>query len=296
MQRKKIVVLIHKDDAAFPYFKYIIKLMIKVWKGCGLNVEVVRGIDHFVPADVVIPHLDLTIVPNEYREFLSQYPVVMNRDVVDISKSKISTNIIGKDDSYSGPVIVKTDCNSGGLPEERLLSKMYVLRAISSKISDKVGSTLGRKPAGPIAWGNIKYIKTNDYPVFPSLQDVPREVFDNENLVVEKFLPEVADGKYLVRYYYFFGDKDLHKVYRSREKVVKGSDDVQLEEEPIPAELYAIRQQLGMDFGKLDYVLRDGKVVLLDASRTPGCPPHEQGQLAQGIAHQLASGIWSKLE
>ena len=295
MQRKKVVVLVHKDDAAFIYFQYLIKLLMKEWEGIGLTVEVVRGVDHFVPADVVIPHLDLTVIPNEYRVFLNQYPVVINREVVDISKSKISTNIIGKDDAYDGPVIVKTDLNSGGLPEERLLSKMYVVRAISSKLSSKLASRLRTKGPASIAWGQIKYLQSSDYPVFSTLQDVPKDIFENKNLVVEKFLPEVEGGNYYVRYYHFLGDKDVHKVYRSKQKVVKGSDEVQLEEVPIPSELYAIRQKLGMDYGKIDYVLRDGKVVLLDVNRTPGLPPHEKGQLARSIARDLAEGIWSHL-
>jgi hypothetical protein len=245
-----------------------------------------------VPADVIIPHLDLTIIPNEYREFLSQYPVVINRDVIDISKSKISTNIIGQENTYDGPVIVKTDRNSGGLPEKRLLSKLYVIRAISSKLSDGIVSKLRRNGPDSIAWGDVKYLNSSDYPVFPSLQDVPKDIFDNKNLVVEKFLPEVEAGMYCVRYYNFLGDKDVHKVYRSKEKIVKGSDQVQSEGMPVPAELDAIRQELGMDYGKLDYVLRDGKVVLLDVNRTPGC---EKGQMARNMAHHLAEGIWSKL-
>lgn len=295
MQRKKVVVLVHKDDAAFIYFQYLIKLLMKEWEGIGLIVEVVRGIDHFVSADVVIPHLDLTIIPNEYRVFLSQYPTVINRDVVDISKSKISTNLIGKDDAYGGPVIVKTDLNSGGLPEKRLLSKMYLLRAISSKLTGKITSKLRRNGPGSIAWGDIQYLQSSDYPIFPSLHDVPKDIFENKNLVVEKFLPEVEEGKYCVRYYHFLGDKEVHKVYRSKEKVVKGSDELQLEEVPIPSELHAIRQKLGMDYGKIDYVLRDGTVVLLDVNRTPGLPPHEKGQLGRDIARDLAKGIWSHL-
>jgi hypothetical protein len=172
---------------------------------------------------------------------------------------------------------------------------MYVVRALSTKLSDRIVSTLGRKRTDPISWGDIEYLRSTDYPVFPSRQDVPEAVFDNKNLVVEKFLPEVAEGKYCVRYYYFFGDKEVHKVFRSTEKVVKGTDEVQCDEVHLPAEICAIRQQLGMDYGKLDYVLRDGNVVLLDANRTPGYPALNKGQLYRTIARQLADGIWSKL-
>ena len=48
MQKRKILVLVHKDDAAFVYFKYLIKLLMKHWEDFGLAVEVARGIDRFV--------------------------------------------------------------------------------------------------------------------------------------------------------------------------------------------------------------------------------------------------------
>ena len=65
MHKRKILVLVHKDDAAFVYFKYLIKLLMKHWEDLGFAVEVARGIDHFVSADVVIPHLDMTIIPDD---------------------------------------------------------------------------------------------------------------------------------------------------------------------------------------------------------------------------------------
>jgi hypothetical protein len=293
MQKRKILVLVHKDDAAFVYFSYLVKLLMKHWQDLGLAVEVVRGIDHFVPADLVIPHLDMTIIPDEYRDFLAQYPIVINRDVVDISKSKISTNILRRDDSHTGPVIIKTDFNSGGLPEKRLSSNMYLLRAISSKLSGAISSR--QRPMFPqaAAWAQLKYLTPSDYPVFPSLQDVPREIFDNKNLVVEKFLPEVQNGLYCVRYYHFLGDKDITKLFRSKQEIVKGSDNGEFIQPPAPPGLLAIRQKLGMDYGKIDYVLRDGQVVLLDVNRTPGI--YGKGKLAQKISSVLATGILSKL-
>jgi hypothetical protein len=293
MQKRKILVLVHKDDSAFVYFKYLIKLLMKHWEDFGLAVEVARGIDRFVSADVVIPHLDMTIIPDEYREFLAHYPSVINRDVVDISKSRISANILCRDDSHTGPVIIKTDFNSGGLPEKRLSSRMYLLRALCSKLSGAISSR--PKPGLPdfSAWAQVKYLNTSDYPVFPSLQEVPREIFENKNLVVEKFLPEVQDGWYCVRYYHFLGDEGVSELFRSKQEIVKGSDSGELIEAPVPPELHAIRQRLGMDYGKIDYVLREGKVVLLDVNRTPGI--YGKGKLVQKISHVLATGILSKL-
>ena len=296
MHKRKILVLVHKDDAAFVHFRYLIKLLMKNWQDFGVAVEVARGIDHFVPADIVIPHLDMTIIPDDYRKFLTQYPLVINRDVVDISKSKISANILRQDDSYTGPVIIKTDFNSGGLPEKRLSSKMYLLRAVSAKLSGAISSR--QRPAFPdaAAWAQLKYLNPADYPVFPSLRDVPEEIFDNRNLVVEKFLPEVQEGWYCVRYYLFLGDKGVNELFRSKQEVVKGSANGEVIQEPLPPELHTIRQRLGMDYGKIDYVLRDGKVVVLDVNRTPGMPGFRRNKLAHKLADVLAAGILSKLD
>jgi hypothetical protein len=51
------------------------------------------------------------------------------------------------------------------------------------------------------------------------------------------------------------------------------------------------RRELGFDFGKLDFVLRDGKAVLLDANRTPALDEPELGRTAM-----LSEGLWSFLQ
>jgi hypothetical protein len=191
-------------------------------------------------------------------------------------------------------VIIKTDLNSGGLPEKRLSSKMYLLRALSAKLRGAISSKQKQVSPGSSAWADVKYLSASNYPVFPSLQDVPEEIFENKNLVVEKFLPEVQDGCYCVRYYHFLGDQGVSELFRSKQEIVKGSDSGEFLEGPVPPELHAIRQRLGMDYGKIDYVLRDGKVVVLDVNRTPGI--YGKGKLVQTISGILATGILSKLD
>jgi hypothetical protein len=39
--------------------------------------------------------------------------------------------------------------------------------------------------------------------------------------------------------------------------------------DPDPA-IVSIREELGADFGKFDYVMHDGRAVLIDANKTPG--------------------------
>jgi hypothetical protein len=133
-----------------------------------------------------------------------------------------------------------------------------------------------------------------DYPVFPSVQEVPEGVFANRNLVVEKFLPEIAEGDYCLRYYYFFGSAGVNFLFRSKERVIKAVTD-KVEEAPIPEELYEMRKRLGFDYGKFDYVLCDGKVVLFDVNRTPATAALQHWGLTEKVARQLAGGIKSQL-
>jgi len=292
---KKIAVLLHEEDASFETTNYLLRLMMEAWTAQGHAVEIVRGVGRFVPADVIIPHLDLTVTPHPYHDFMARYPVAVNGQVVDVSKSKISSNIVRKGDVYDGPVIVKTEWNYGGLPESRLKMKVRPAPSIPRRIIRKAACMLGVGRTGTTRWKFIESMDSGSYPVFPSLREVPNEVFENKNLVVEKFLPEVEGGDYCLRYYYFFGDLEMNVLLKSREKVVKGSNAFQCDEVPVPPELRAIRRRMAFDYGKFDYVLREGRVVLFDANRTPSYSTLEAKQLARKAADRLAGGIHSIL-
>jgi len=290
---KKIVVLLHEKDGIFEKTTYLLRLMMERWRASGHAVEIVRGVGRFVPADLMIPHLDLTVTPEPYRDFMAQYPVVLNRRVLDVSKSKISSNLLRKGEDYDGPVIVKTERNYGGLPEARLKrerrpSPSFVRRILGSAISK-----IRPSRAGATEWNLVESMESGSYPVFPSLASVPAGVFGNPNLVVEKFLPEREGTDYCLRYYYFFRDREINFLLKSRNMVVKGSNAHRCDEVPSPPELHAIRQRLGIDFGKFDYVLRDGRVVLFDVNRTPSYSSLEPRGLSGPVADRLAEGIES---
>ena len=293
MKRTRIGILVHQNDVAFIYFKYLIKPLIKEWRGLGCTVEIIRGVNRFVPADIVISHVDLTVVPEEYKEFLARYPVVLNRSTPDISKTRISRNLVGRDDPYTGPVIVKTDRNSGGFSEKRMVGPKHLLRAAAARLTD-TGRSAGllRQPK-PVGWAEVTQLNSGDYPVFSSLLEVPAGIFDNQHLVIEKFLPEVRGDRYHIRYYHFLGDRDIAELYQSKNKVVKASAAINQEIVPTPLELRELRKQLGLDYGKIDYVIRDGSIILLDVNPTPALPSNDM--LARTIAQHLAGGIFSQL-
>jgi hypothetical protein len=110
-------------------------------------------------------------------------------------------------------------------------------------------------------------------------------------VIVEKFLAERRDGLYCLRTWVFLGDRETNSLSYSKEPVVKARNVLRRAVVPeVPDELRAMRKQMGFDFGKFDYAIVDGKVVLYDANRTPslGNFPREQylpriKLLAEGI-------------
>jgi hypothetical protein len=255
--------------------------LMEQWRQWGLTVEV---LDHIEAATnsrtVVIPHLDTTFVPAEYETCFARCVVVVNRKVTDISKRRISENLVTKPADYDGPVIVKTDRNFGGRPELERFNDSGRFAQIAMILARWLPWTLT---------GMIGHYKIFDH---PSL--VPRAVWRNPLLVVEKFLPERQEGMYCLRQYIFLGAAELNTLAFSAEPIVKARNVVRREVLPEPPDgMRELRRALGFDFGKFDYVLQDGRVVLLDANRTPTYNPASPAGSVRPRLLGLASGIYS---
>ena len=279
-----VVVLSH-PGIRFDSRKYFLAGMADVWREDGIRVTVLHGTRDRVDADVAILHVDLTVVPEEYVEFVRSYPVALNVATRDISKRRISRQIVRKGDGWAGPVVVKTDRNCGGGPEDRLAARgPRLVRA-------------ARAARYLLPWSCRARIRTTEYPVFDSSAGVPGAVWRNRDLVVEQFLPEVHDGLFCVRTWIFLGDRETNSVCWSERPIVKADSVVRREPvEEIPEDLRAMRRELGFDFGKFDYVVRDGRSVLFDANRTPtlGTFPREAGYAPK--IRRLAEGIRAYLQ
>jgi hypothetical protein len=107
------------------------------------------------------------------------------------------------------------------------------------------------------------------YYVFPSPRAVPRGVWGNRHLVVERFLPERRDGRFVLRQWIVFGSRDKWGMLLGTEPQVKSWTSVRVPGEPPPPEIIRARARLGLDFGKIDYVLHDGRGIVLDVNPTP---------------------------
>jgi hypothetical protein len=252
----RIAVLTHEFDN-FEKDGYLLAKLAPEWTAEGAEVLVVSGTPDQIPrADVAILHTNLTEVPEEYLGLCARYPVVINRDVTNISKRIVSDVRITRPEEYDGPVIVKTAANFGGRPEYR-----------HSQLRGDFACELPSKN-----WDQVRFL--NRYPLCRTTKFVPKGVWDNPNLIVDRFVPEMnAAREYVLRVWIFLGDQDLHYTSVSAEPIIKSSNTLRrdlLPSEAVPDVLRERRRTLGFDYGKFDYVQIDGQVLLLDANRTPG--------------------------
>lgn len=258
MTSPRILVLTHRFDR-FERDRYVLSLHAAYWRAAGCSVEVRAGPFGPADADLVIVHVDRTVVPPEYAAFARRFPAAVNLGATDLSKRRVSRQLATEGDPYDGPVIVKSDRNCGGRPELRHLSRSGPLGRLAK-------SVLVRR-----SWQRTGFLDPEGYPIYPCAAKVPRAVWRNPRLVVEKFLVERSpDGLYVGRSWMFAGPVDTVRVLASNSPIVKAASVVRREiADEVPDELRERRRELGLDFGKFDYAMVDGRPVLYDASRTP---------------------------
>jgi hypothetical protein len=250
---------------------YMLHAFAARWHATGHRVIVHHGPGEPPAGDVAVLHLDLTVIPDDYRRLIGRYRRVVNGAVLDISKRRISAHLLHPQSDWAGQVIVKTDANAGGQPEHALFQR---------------GQALGLPNTIPhgLALGH--------YTVLGRLLDVPQEIWETPSFVVEKFLPERDERGYYIRVWNFFGDRERSSRSRADDPIIKSHNAVERQTVPVPDELRAWRARLGFDFGKFDYVIHHGMPVLLDANRTPSLPIGlaEDAKRAAGVL-SLADGI-----
>jgi hypothetical protein len=276
---RRVAILIHAGDRRAPRVPYQIWGIADVWRSWGIDVVTVRGPAAGVDADVIVNHVDLTVIPDDYAEYIARFPASINGRCLDISKRRVSTNLVGPSDAWEGPVIVKTDRNFGGRPERRLAW-------------GRVGLALHLDtwlPRG--GWRFRSTLVPDRYPVFRSLADVPAGVWANPALVIERFLPERDGDLFVVRSLTLFGDRWVNRRRLSTSPIVKATGVVRAEEvEPHP-EVFEVARKLGLDRGKIDYVIQDGHAVVFDINRTNTMAAFSPARRLE-ICGRLAEGLF----
>ena len=264
----RIVVVRHQNERQ-NISSYLLHPLLQIWREQGHEILVVRGLADLPDADLAILHVDLTLVPDEYAEAVQRYPRVVNGRTVDVSKRNVSSILVQKGDDWDGKVVAKANLNCFGVPEYR----------IYGSASSGFPTDLPELPIG--------------YTVYPAIGRVPDRVWEDPNVVVERFLPEHDGEYYYLRVYTFCGDGIRNRICKARRPIIRGRAIIDHWPGPeVPEELLAERERLGMDYGKFDYVVRDGRAILLDANKTPstrvGLPREMFEDLAAGLPSLLA--------
>lgn len=264
----RIAVISHKYDK-FARRSYLLSGILSEVEKEGVAFEVTRGHRHFVDADLAILHVDATVVDPEYTALARRYPRTLNLAIRNIGKSRIGGAALSRDESWSGPVIVKTELNARGAPE------LY---------HNQVAALRGKPSPHP------EVSELRDYRLYDDAREVPKEVWQDPQLVVERFMPERDSRGFALRTWIFMGDRETCSRCVSAEPIVKGASVIARELVSVPDELRQIRKHLGFDYGKFDFVVHDGTPILFDANFTPTVPENLSEELSRS-AKELAQGL-----
>ncbi len=102
-------------------------------------------------------------------------------------------------------------------------------------------------------------------------------------------------SRYFARSYHFVAGVSTTVRLGSSQPVVLGHNSDSIEEiEPHP-EVIERRRELGLDYGKIDYVLHEGAVVILDVNKTTGAGGVSDDPKVIELRRRRARGIYSLL-
>lgn len=235
---------------------YLLSSLCDIWRRNGHTVTI--GSTDKIESGLAILHIDRTWVSKKVLPVNLNDQPLLNGKVLDISKRLISELILDENDVYEGAVIIKTNANYFGLMDHSKNKFSAFFR--------RHHQTLARRTS----WQMARQLIHREYPILNDKKQVPSWVWKREALIVEKFIPEIEDGLYVLRLWLFFGDREYGVKMWGKSPVVK-SDGIERYEyiNDVPDELRKIRKALGFDFGKFDYVIVNGKPILIDTNKTP---------------------------
>jgi len=258
---RSIAILMHERQRDAEAIQYRIWPIAEGWRRRGIRVEVVYGIDRPVDADLLVPHVDCSYIDDDYWAVITRHPRALNTGIRDIRKRAISANLVTPGDGWDGPVIVKTDGNCGGLPDH------LRGRRGGPTLADRVRRRASRHPW--VEERSFGWTRTlTRYYIYESSERVPRGAYRNEHVVVERYLPERDGERYVLRCWAALGSSGVCQTLTGDDPYVKARGAVRAACEA-PAEIAEVQRRVGLDYGKMDFVLREGRVVLLDVNTTP---------------------------
>ena len=275
------ILVVHTKDEPFDEQPFVIHLLAEEWRKRGIPVEVTDTLAEPTGPDVLVfPHTDMTAIPPPLAKVLSRCGRVINRRVTDIAKRTFSRFLVNSPEEYAGAVIVKTNLNYGGKPEMRIVA------ARGGEPWERLKNYL------LMPWPVSGMLKAEEYPIYREARNVPPLVWENPRLVVEKFLPEQEGDLYCLRQYVFLGEAEFNTRALSKSMLVKSRGIVRREVlDRTPPAVRALRDKLGFDYGKFDYVMHGGEPVVFDVNRTFSYDPDRKSESAGAMVTALADAI-----
>jgi len=282
LSRPDLVILTHARQGLDPGYS-LAAIAEQFWRPQGRSVVVHQGLGPPPPADLAILHVDLTQVPEEYLALAACYPRALNGRVRDIGKSTVADGLVRAGDGYDGPVVVKTELNHRGMPEQALArsGQSWVGRAAT-----RLRRALPPRWTGGLPGGR--------YQLYRRAGEVPAWVWRRPELVVQRLFTERRRGLYALNQWYFLGRGEVVSTLLSPQPFVNMATVVErlpLHGE-VPESLRRRRAEMGFDYGKFDYVVEQGEARLLDANKTPhlgGDPPTKERMMS--VHRMLAAGL-----
>ena len=273
---RRVLVLLHAAPAGALTPSYRLWHLVETWRHAGHEVVLHAGTAPLPdprPFDLVVPHIDATLRPPRYAAWLHARPRVINRACVDLSKREVSDAHLAGNSAYDGPMLVKTQANYGGVPERRLLGRPHSTRDV------------------PRDWGRVTWLPPMRYLLVASRDALPPGIEGNPALSLERFVPERSGESYAVRTWTFAGEAESCVRHVSGDAIVKPSASGPPPQAcAVPDHVRQARSRLGLDYGKIDFVLAQGRPWVLDATATPGL--RDGAGAKQGAVNDaLAAGL-----
>lgn len=289
VRRKKIAILFHELDPLAGSPIYLITSLAKIWADRGIDIEILKGVPDRTDADLIIPHIDLTEYPPAYKLFFKQHANVLNKNIVNTAHSSFSRIRVLPGDPWEGPVIVKTDAQYGGFADRRYLDPASIRLTLMVRLKRIFYRRIMKRPL-PINFATTQTIFPRHYPVFDSLDAVPLAAFENPALIVERYIPEQDGELNGVRSSLFLGNRSVDELKKSAEPIIKTEWTDIVDRVPANQFVTSFRNEIGFDYGKIDYVVHDGETTIFDLNRTPVVPEKAQNEQELGLADAI--DIW----
>ncbi|MDX6767022.1 MAG: hypothetical protein SFU85_09540 [Candidatus Methylacidiphilales bacterium] len=272
----RLVIIHHDRHDPRQIEEYYIHAMAAKWVERGIDVCHVAGTRHLPPGDLALVHVDLSVVPERFLRAAARYPVVLNGKIRDIRKTSLPgrNHVLASPTDLDGPVMVKTNLNNAGVPESNAYRKGGARLPLLEHWALFQGHRLGRTLA---------------YRIYDSPRAVPRHLWKNRDFVVERFLQEKENDTFVVRTAYFLGTVQAGFKLIGPDPVLRWHQKLVEETCAIDPEVIAYRDRIHLDYGTIDYILREGKPVILDVNKTVGGPT--ASLLDNPLTHSLAAGI-----